>query len=738
MLSSPLKLPQNQQVEDKSRLDNPVAKRSNKRQTGKDDGFQRALADSQKQQLADKRRQQDRALATRQENEVRAQRRLEDRQQAIRAAEERSAKASDKTASQTRAERPADTKEPAQARGKDTTNSNDRAESSAPSKELQSSTRQSDANAKNTETARTDKGHGESATTKANEEDKEQGIAQAENKAKAAGEDEKPEETTQSWQVKQALESAKISDDSEATSDNLENSNPSTKVDEKAENASLASQTVSANLSELTESENDLGKVTDALLDADKLANSSERLSDAATQKLSDETLELGLPSDKANADPDTEQDATSISDELVANVDVKSSLDADVVELTEPATDTQQKVRAEYEDKAKTDWLDNLIKIVNFAYPDKSADKVQGEAEVSSEMEKGVSKAMPDSELLAQMKAMSSDIDKSAEMNTEGEALDDAVPSAMTKIENQQAANSDATLQALVLGQPHDETAMSAGKTTSEPVELAPTNIPSHIMLKMRQGANSNQAMNGTVVAAEAVSGKVDPTKLSNDMANAMMTEEAIKVDKDTLASTDLRQLVNGQLSNPLSSTGTESGAKLSQVEVQGVQLDRHLAAPKLEQMSQVKHEAMIKESVLFNKQELAANVQQQVGLMMARNLKSVDIRLDPPELGSMQIKLSVSNEQAAVSFVVSSQQAKDALEGSLPRLRELLEQQGMELADSDVKQENGQAGNEGAESGPSGDEFGAEQASNEQDAQMAETSQHKVNSPWSVDYYA
>lgn len=173
--------------------------------------------------------------------------------------------------------------------------------------------------------------------------------------------------------------------------------------------------------------------------------------------------------------------------------------------------------------------------------------------------------------------------------------------------------------------------------------------------------------------------------------------------------------------------------------VEVQGVQLDKTLVQPKLESIQNAKQEVVIRENILFNKNELAANMQTQVGLMMARNMKSVDIRLDPPELGTIQVRLSVNNDQAAVSFVVSSQQAKDALEGSMNKLKELLEQEGMNLADTDVKQENG-----GKEQGQEGDEQGQfaggqmdEDGMGVDDPVLAEKIR-QINSPWNVDFYA
>ena len=70
--------------------------------------------------------------------------------------------------------------------------------------------------------------------------------------------------------------------------------------------------------------------------------------------------------------------------------------------------------------------------------------------------------------------------------------------------------------------------------------------------------------------------------------------------------------------------------------------------------------------------------------------NNKEAEIRLDPPEMGSMQIRIRSDAEQAQINFVVQNQQAKEALEQSLPRLREMFAQQGIQLADTSVQQQS------------------------------------------------
>ncbi|MBM4855229.1 flagellar hook-length control protein FliK [Vibrio parahaemolyticus] len=81
---------------------------------------------------------------------------------------------------------------------------------------------------------------------------------------------------------------------------------------------------------------------------------------------------------------------------------------------------------------------------------------------------------------------------------------------------------------------------------------------------------------------------------------------------------------------------------------------------------------------------------VAEKVQMMMSKNLKNLDIRLDPPELGRMQIRMTMNNDLANVHFTVTNPQARDVIEQTLPRLREMLAQQGMQLADSSVQQQS------------------------------------------------
>jgi len=75
-----------------------------------------------------------------------------------------------------------------------------------------------------------------------------------------------------------------------------------------------------------------------------------------------------------------------------------------------------------------------------------------------------------------------------------------------------------------------------------------------------------------------------------------------------------------------------------------------------------------------------------QRVLMMKGQGMDRAEIKLNPPQLGPLEIRIAVTQEQT--SLVLSSQHAltRDALEQALPRLREMLQDKGLELGDAEV----------------------------------------------------
>lgn len=74
----------------------------------------------------------------------------------------------------------------------------------------------------------------------------------------------------------------------------------------------------------------------------------------------------------------------------------------------------------------------------------------------------------------------------------------------------------------------------------------------------------------------------------------------------------------------------------------------------------------------------------------MVRHNVQAADIRMNPPHLGPIEVRLSLSNDQVSVAFHAHHALVRDALDNALPRLRDMLAENGFNLADADVNQHN------------------------------------------------
>jgi len=70
----------------------------------------------------------------------------------------------------------------------------------------------------------------------------------------------------------------------------------------------------------------------------------------------------------------------------------------------------------------------------------------------------------------------------------------------------------------------------------------------------------------------------------------------------------------------------------------------------------------------------------------MSSQNLRSVNIRLDPADLGPLEINIQTRGQEHQVQFVTQNPSVREALEAQMFRLREAFSQQGMNLVDVSV----------------------------------------------------
>lgn len=77
---------------------------------------------------------------------------------------------------------------------------------------------------------------------------------------------------------------------------------------------------------------------------------------------------------------------------------------------------------------------------------------------------------------------------------------------------------------------------------------------------------------------------------------------------------------------------------------------------------------------------------VGQKIVWMVAGQEQSATLTLNPPDMGPMQVVLSVTNDQATVTFSANQLEVRQALENAMPKLREMMSESGIALGNATV----------------------------------------------------
>jgi hypothetical protein len=70
----------------------------------------------------------------------------------------------------------------------------------------------------------------------------------------------------------------------------------------------------------------------------------------------------------------------------------------------------------------------------------------------------------------------------------------------------------------------------------------------------------------------------------------------------------------------------------------------------------------------------------------MVNQRLQGAAIRLNPPELGPIEVRINMQGDQAQVSFSAQHASVREALEAAIPRLRDMFGNAGLDLGDVNV----------------------------------------------------
>lgn len=147
-----------------------------------------------------------------------------------------------------------------------------------------------------------------------------------------------------------------------------------------------------------------------------------------------------------------------------------------------------------------------------------------------------------------------------------------------------------------------------------------------------------------------------------------------------------------------------------------------------------------LLDEPLDIKSKQSATMMGERVLMMIAQGRQELQIRLDPAELGSMNIKVQVQQDQVNLNIQTQASLSKDIIEQNMPRLREQLAQQGIQLGESHVEQQAQQQGQQNQQQGVAAVTSGQSQG--------GDSSEEQANAVWipspvaseqqGIDFYA
>jgi flagellar hook-length control protein FliK len=196
----------------------------------------------------------------------------------------------------------------------------------------------------------------------------------------------------------------------------------------------------------------------------------------------------------------------------------------------------------------------------------------------------------------------------------------------------------------------------------------------------------------------------------------------------------------LDATLSGSVSSVRTDLPPTLQTVAAAPLSASSHnlqASSPIAAQQTALQTEKMATLSANLSLQEPSAAIQLKDRVMYQLNQKiqTAEVKITPEDLGTVQIKVNLQQEQLSVQFVVQQANAKELLEQQMPKLKELLQQQGLQLSESQVEQRQA---NERRQSHDEKSGQRGYQGRFEGDAELAPAAVLAKQSDRMVDYYA
>ncbi len=226
--------------------------------------------------------------------------------------------------------------------------------------------------------------------------------------------------------------------------------------------------------------------------------------------------------------------------------------------------------------------------------------------------------------------------------------------------------------------GEPKDDVAPKSADTAA----LAMLAIPPHAPAL---AATADTTKGGTAVDTRSEAGAVSMTsargKPGADIAAEAASVAGAKPGLAPLVEHDHRRLDPADAADSAHGAAIESSAA-------PIHLPHAPAAAAVSSAAQPG--AILQVAAPLAGPDFAPALSQQVVWMANKDAQIAELRINPPELGPVEVRLHISGDEAVVQFASAHAEVRSAIEASLARLRESMAQAGIQLGDASVGAES------------------------------------------------
>lgn len=228
-----------------------------------------------------------------------------------------------------------------------------------------------------------------------------------------------------------------------------------------------------------------------------------------------------------------------------------------------------------------------------------------------------------------------------------------------------------DAAQTAVDLGETNQE-AQKNGALVLE-ASVKPSNVFNLTLSQAKlAGDIQEQALTVPNSVSSAVLSLSDLNQIQTEAADAAsVAVDAAKLAQMSVSAKSAEPVLAGELKAPIPlinearppsvSNAAQANPKLAEVPL------HHIATP-------------------FGESRWGDAVAQRVGLMLGRQEQKIEMQLNPPNLGPMEVRLNLAQDQASVVFSSQNAAVREALVAAMPRLTTLLADQGFTLTNVEV----------------------------------------------------